>query len=178
MIRWLASLWLKLRVVWSNYKNRNNIVNLYVDEKIYSPYELTKWAREWYNNFDYTYDGINDLFDSMRYPAECYYRIKTSVFKDDCDGFHAALYHVVTENNLNAYLLTYVDTKIINSHTVLLIKYFDRYFLFDYDNMISDNTLDGLLIKQENRRKVKILKYNLVVFNYTKGKYEIVKEEV
>lgn len=178
MIRLLANLWLKLRVYWSNYKNKKNIVNLYVEEKVHSPYELTKWAHEWYKNFEYTYDGIEDLFDSMRFPAECYYRIKTSILKDDCDGFHAALYHIAIESHLVAYLLSYVDSKIINSHTVIIIKYLGRYWLIDYDSMIVDDTLEDLLKKQENRRKIEIIAHNLVEFDYDSAKYRIVKEEI
>ena len=178
MVKYLANLWLKLRVSWSNYRNRDNIVNIAVDEKINIAYSLASLGHAWYSNFEYTSDGIRDLFDSMRFPAECYYKIKTSIFKDDCDGFHAALYHVATQNKLDAYLLTYVNTTLIKSHTVVLIKQLNKYWVVDYTTMISDDTLSGVIDKVLKRRNVELLTYNLVKFNYNKGKYETVEEEI
>lgn len=178
MVKCLAELWLKLRVKWSNYRNKDNIVNLDVEEKVDLAYSLAALASAWYNNFEYTYDGIRDLFDSMKFPAECYYRIKTSIFKDDCDGFHAALYHVAKQNKLQAYLLTYINTTLIKSHTVVLIKQLNKYWLLDYTTMLSDDTLEKVLDKALKRRHVELLTYNLVGYNYETGKYEVIEEEV
>ena len=178
MIKFVSNLWLKLRVYWSNFRNKNNLKDCEVKEHFYTPYALSTFVGRIYSNFEYTYDGITDLFDSMKFPAECYHRISTSIFKDDCDGFHAAVYHMAAKNDFQTCLLTYVTSDIISSHTVTLIKYLNKYWIIDYNQLLSANTLEQVLKQVLDRRKSKLLCYNLVKYNYSTFKYEIMKEEI
>ena len=178
MISFLANLWLRLRVYWSNYRNKNNITDCQVLGKFDTPFMILGFAVKMYNNFSYTYDDVSELFDSMRYPAECYKRLVNGVFKDDCDGFHAALYHLSIKSGLDAYLLTYITTNIVDSHTVLLIKYYDRYCVIDYTSLISKDSFDEVLKATVDRRHKEEVAHNIVKFNYEQNKYEIVGKEI
>ena len=154
------------------------MVDCPVSSKLDTPYMILGFATKMYNNFEYTYDGISDLFDSMKFPAECYNRLVTSIFKDDCDGFHAAVYHIAYKNKLETYLLTYVTKTLIGSHTVCLIKYLDRYWVVDYNSLLVKDSLEGVLNETIKRRHEELLTYNLTEFNYNSGKYEIVEKEI
>lgn len=166
---------LKWRVLWSNIRNKNNIIDYHVDEKIIDfRYDVLKIARILYKNFQYTYDNATELFDSMRYPAQCYLDYKQGKLKDDCDGFHAAMYYILENNNFDCCLLTYVPKKVTDSHTVLLIKYINRIFKLDYRTLTSYNSVDNLISELEKKHGT-LISYNLVKFNKTKKWYIINK---
>lgn len=61
---------------------------------------LTKEANRVYEKFHYTKDGIDQLGDAVRPPAQCYKDLVDGALKDDCDGFHSALYHIMTQENI------------------------------------------------------------------------------
>ena len=151
----------------------------YEVEGVYeTPASIAESMDSLYKYFEYTPDGITDLFDSMRFPAECYKKLITSVFKDDCDGFHAAMYHVAKKKGFDAYLLTYIPTDIKEGHTVVLIKYLSRYWILDYDKVLVNNSIEEVLNDTVNRRKVELVAYNITEFDYDKGKYVIRKEPI
>lgn len=55
-------------------------------------------AKTLLESYEYTPDGPSQLFDAMRPPAYCYKEYKQGKLRDDCDGFHSALYHILDRN--------------------------------------------------------------------------------
>jgi len=128
-----------------------------------------------YPKFIYTKDGIDKLFDAITPPPQNYqYFINKSV-KDDCDGFHSLVYHILYNNNINCCLLT---ANAINSgHCILLFKLNNLWYINDYNKIYGGNEsiektiLDYNKIYQ-NVYKSKSVNFNaLVKYNYDKGKF-------
>ena len=168
----LLKAFLSLRVKWSNLRNKKNITECPVEEKISKPLFIVNIARQMYTKFTYQYDGPTELFDSMRFPAQCYTDYKNGLLKDDCDGFHAALYHVAESNSYDSYLLTYIPTKLSKSHTVLLIKHNNYFYVDDYTTIYKCESIEKVIERLENKHNIKILCYNFVKFD--KDKYIVV----
>lgn len=128
--------------------------------------------------FTYTYDKATQLFDAMRSPATCYADYVNGQLLDDCDGFHAALYHIADHNNLDCYLLTYMTEDVTKSHTILAIKYAtNNWVAFDYDRALVSSTGPARLAEfAAHNHKTEVIKYNLVKYDYYKGYYYIVKD--
>lgn len=178
MLKLICKLWLRIRVFWSNIRNKNNLKDCEVEGTFETPSSIVEEAKKYYHNFEYVPDGWDDLFDSMKFPAECYQRLINTVFKDDCDGYHAAMYHIAKKKGFNSCLLTYIPTDIKEGHTVVLIKYLSRYWILDYDKVLVNNTLEDVLNDTLKRRRVELVSYNLVDFDYSKSKYRIRKGEI
>ncbi len=165
MFKFMFDSILKSRVKWSNLRNKKNIIDCPVDEVITRPVDLVKVAKNINSHFTYKYDGLSELFDSMRFPAQCYSDFKQGSLTDDCDGFHAALYHVAEKNGYDSYLLTYIPTDLMKSHTVLLVKHEDYYYVFDYNVLRAKSKDINEIIKTiETKCKVSIISYNFVKF--------------
>lgn len=178
MLNFLAKLWLSFRVKWSNYKNKDNLNDYKVTETVVNPVDVGSVAISVYSRFEYKYDSPFEFFDSMRFPAQCYKDLKEDKLKDDCDGWHAAMYHLCIKNNFkNTYLLSYITRDLVKSHTVLLSKWTTYWWVLDYTALLPMMSIDDLLGELERKYNTKILSYNLVRFNYEKNKYEIVGEE-
>lgn len=161
--------WLKLRVEWSNIRNKNNLLDYPVDEQVRDmtfSYDVFRIAKTVYNYFTYAVDGISELLDSMRYPAQCYHDYKQGLLKDDCDGFHACMYHIVQSNGFDCALLTYMVPKLTESHTVLVMKRQDNYYKLDYRKIYTYNSFEDIISELE--KKQPLLGYNLVKFNEDK----------
>ena len=173
LIKLFAKFWLVARVYWSNYKNTSNLTKCPVEQDLdlSTVSKLAKYIDKAYSKFTYTYDGFDELFDSMRFPAQCYYEqfVKGSL-RDDCDGFHASAYHLAQAYGYNAYILTYMTANLIDSHTVLAIKKNNSWYKIDYGRLTSGKTIEDL-IKVKN-----VIAYNLVKFDYRQKKWLIVKE--
>lgn len=179
MLNRLAQLWLKLRVKWSNLyiKKHNCINNVDVNTAVYSIEHLATISGKLYNNFVYKADDVTQLFDVMRTPAQCYIELHDDILYDDCDGYHAALYHLAHANNIKCYLLTYITRDIKNSHTFLVAyksnNYVHGWIGIDYKNeTVLYKSIGGLI--RDKTSKYKILGYNLVQFNYVSNEWEIV----
>ena len=173
----MFKLWLKLRVKWSNFINKDDIRDYHVTEVFTTLKGLKEAIVNLYNNFEYTYDKASELFDSMHSPAQCYYNCYNGKLKDDCDGFHAAAYHILSKNRFNCYLLTYITTKLIDSHTVLMFKRMNKYYICDYYNYYSADTFEGVFDQLLAARKTTARCYNIIKYNYNEGKYIIVEGE-
>lgn len=79
-------------------------------EAPYNLLEVRNEAKKLWAHFQYTYDDVTQLFDAMRSPATCYAEYKQGILRDDCDGFHAALYHMVHRGGRECFLITYIPT--------------------------------------------------------------------
>lgn len=164
----LLKTFLTLRVKWSNLRNKKNITDYPVEEIISKPIFIVNIAKQMYRNFVYKYDDITELFDSMRFPAQCYSDYKQGILIDDCDGFHAALYHVAEKNGYDSYLLTYISTELSKSHTVLMIKHNNSYYVNDYTVIYKCVSIEKVIEILEKKYDTKIKCYNFVKFEDNK----------
>lgn len=171
MILALKKLWLKLRVGWSNIRWGKNNPTISQQVKVNNASQIQLLAKDIYNKFTYEYDDITELFDAMRTPSRCYQDYLDGELKDDCDGFHAALYCVVQESGYECYLMTYITTPITDSHTVLLVKIKNQWHIFNYKSHLVLSSLSNIKEEIEDKYKVKIDCYNFTQFK--NGKYEI-----
>lgn len=172
LIKLFVNFWLVARVNWSNRKNANNLSECEVDRTLdlSTVSKLAKFIDKSYSKFTYTYDGPDELFDSMRFPAQCYHdQFITGNLRDDCDGFHASAYHLATEYGYDAYLLTYMTANLVDSHTVLVIHHNNKWYKIDYGRLTTGNSI-GDLIKGKN-----VIAYNLVKFDYGQKKWFIIE---
>ncbi|EEG78943.1 hypothetical protein [Dethiobacter alkaliphilus] len=88
--------------------------------------------RALHNNFVWTQDGPGRLFDSIDSPASCWDRaFNYPPLRDDCDGFHSALYWAVSQH-FSCRLLTVATLPLHHSHTVLIIRNKGQYHLANY----------------------------------------------
>ena len=128
MMKFLAMVWLEcLRNFWSNLRWCTHRKDTTKEIPTVNADNLNSTLREVYNNFEWTMDDWTQLFDSMR-PAPYVYNLyfgaentKTD-FKDDCDGFHTVIYHILKNNGYDVALITVATKPIKNSHTMCAIK--------------------------------------------------------
>ena len=174
MIKFLSKWWLKERVSWSNKRHSNDIKDFPIDEtNIYTPYNVISFASEYYLKFKYTRDNWDELFDAMHSPAYCYKELKEGLLKDDCDGWHSALLHLCEKSGITAYLMTFVTKDIVGSHTVLVMKFNNKYWMINYNIMYSTDTFTRLYNRLD--LAYHIVSYNFIKYNYDTGEYEIVE---
>ena len=53
-----------------------------------------------YKTFTWTEDGPDQLWDSIRPPAQCYEDAVNGALNDDCDGYHSAIYWILKNNGI------------------------------------------------------------------------------
>ncbi len=151
-----------LRYKWSRIRHRNSPKTSFLRQDLIPQNfnDIQKVANELYKNFEYTLDDITRLYDSIDTPASCWNRAFTKRLKDDCDGFHSALYWAVSQH-FSCYLLTLVTRNIIDSHSLLVIEYNNKKHFIDY-TYVSDgfSNLDSLVnavIKYRNMNNVMVV---------------------
>ncbi len=166
MIERASKLWVKsLRYRWSSLRHSNSpkkvsgILEHYLEEHSLIPKtigDIKKSAEAIMLNFDYTSDGPDRLYDSIDTPASCLERVflDPEPLRDDCDGFHSALYGLV-DYNFNCRLLTLVTRKIEASHTLLVVSHPTDYgyVCFDY-NYVSEVLLNMNVIVADIGRRL------------------------
>lgn len=119
-----GKIWTKhLRYKWSYLRHFRAVKK--IDSTPYADYIPTtaegvkSLTGELHRRFDYTPDGADRLFDSIITPAAAWLEaFEDPPLKDDCDGFHSALYWAVS-HNFDCRLLTAVTEDIRRSHTAL-----------------------------------------------------------
>lgn len=123
------------RYRWSNYRHRKSPRwtdiqnNLTANDSV----ELNLLSRRLLLNFDYRPDGITHLFDSIDTPAGAWQKaFDPGPLRDDCDGFHAALYWGA-RGMKGVRLFTIVTSCIPDAHTLLLTEG-DQIRIQDYQN--------------------------------------------
>lgn len=134
MIACLAEKWVSdFRYRWSRVRHKNSPIttSLRGDLIPQNFKDIQRTAQELYINFEYTLDDVTRLYDSIDTPASCWERAFTGKLKDDCDGFHSALYWAVSQN-FNCYLLTLVTQDIVSSHSLLVISHGGKLHFVDY----------------------------------------------
>ena len=176
-IRTLSKIWVtNTRYRWSKIRHHDSpkqLTNQQKDKyKQYIPLSLNgiqAISQILHKNFEYTNDSIDRLYDSIDSPASCWLRaMEKSPLKDDCDGFHSALY-CVTQYNFNCKLLTVVTNDIRSSHTLLIIPYNNFYYYINYKYLSGqfDNYVN--LIRHLEKRiytsNIKIIGAEFSIFN-------------
>ncbi len=136
----ILDLWVKqLRHPWSNFRHRNEVK--YLEAHTLDKYfpkrlsDILSTQKSIYSNFIWTMDGFDRLLDSIRPPAAAWENaILKPPLRDDCDGFHSALYYAVNRN-FDCEILTVVTNPVRESHSVLVVKDNRRFYLCNYRYM-------------------------------------------
>ena len=81
-----------------------------------------------YKTFTWTEDGPDQLWDSIRPPAQCYEDAVNGALNDDCDGYHSAIYWLLKNNGIESYLISVANRNGKSAHCVYLGKDTDGHF--------------------------------------------------
>jgi len=152
----LANLWVKnLRYRWSRLRHIMSPIKTSVrpDLRPQTARSVKRVAEKLIERFIYTPDGVTRLFDSIDTPAGAWERAWSPRYlRDDCDGFHAALYWAV-HFHLPCYLLTIVTADIRKSHTLLCFEDSGLYYI-DYTYMTAFENIMEAVEHIKNRRNM------------------------
>lgn len=178
----LQKFWLTARVelanaVWQKHKkNEPATVPVAEEDKCNTITKTREVVKRLYGKFVWTADSPVYLFDLMRTPAQCYGDFaKKGKLRDDCDGFHAAIYHAL-HDYYECYLITCMTTPVSKSHTMLIFKYKTLWYLVDYANVKSaGSTIEEVISFITAYRDVPVNCYNLVEFDYKEDVFKIKK---
>lgn len=167
-------LWEKCLVCpWSAFRYRKDIKESKIEKTVQTPLDVGMLAQDVRNHFTYKRDSIWDLGDTMRSPAQCYESYKIGALVDDCDGFHAALYHAVAESGHNAELATVASPIPGQGHTILLYQIGNRWGYKDYTSgdfgwKTRDELIEHLFVHYQSKKPLFI---SIKVWNKTKKRY-------
>ena len=184
----LEKVWFKnLRYRWSKWRHRKSKMFISVSDDISygripkNLSDIKGLTSEIMKRFKYTPDGLDKLFDSMDTPASCWHRtFFQTPLRDDCDGYHAALYWAISKR-FNCALLTVLTDDIVNSHTVLIAKTDGGYCLVNYlDVQMNLPDLDSVvkyLLNKYYQNKVSIMATELSKWDGHNRTWYSIKEE-
>ena len=154
MIKLFFKVWLDhIKLWWSKVRwfNKRKIESKECTEKVNSLTDIRLMCIDVDKRFEWTMDNIDQLFDSYR-PTEYLYEMYhdstiEKPFKDDCDGFHTVIYHILKQNGYKCALLTIATNPMKYSHTMTLFVDTDgRYCLVNYNAV--HKYADGTTIQQ------------------------------
>ena len=164
---------------WSNIRFHKYIrKNIDIKEKyknINSIEDILKIINELYSKFVYTKDGIDELYDAITPPPQNYQHYLDGELKDDCDGFHSLVYHILYNNKINCCLLT--TTALNSAHCILLFKFNNLWYINDYKKIyggfedVKETILKYNEIYQNIYKSKPVLFNALVKYNYNKGRF-------
>lgn len=187
MIRFFCKLWCDyLKPFWSSIRwwSERKIEGKEVTEKVTNALtSVRSMCREVYSKFDWTMDDISQFFDSLR-PCEYLYNwykdsTREEPLKDDCDGYHSLIYHILKSNGFDCCIFTIATNPIKNSHTMTLYKYNDAYYLINYTSIrkYSNCTIQDIVDDYNKRNGLKKEHYwNTQEYDYEKKCFYTVKD--
>ena len=188
MIRFFCKLWCDyLRLFWSSIRwcRKRKITSNTVVEKVDSTITSVRaMCNKVYSKFEWTIDDFSQLFDSLR-PCGYLYNwyqesTKENPLKDDCDGYHSIIYHILTANGFNAAIFNVVTSPISKSHTMTLYKRDNNYYLVDYTSVIKYSggvKIQDIVDDYNKRHGYKKEHYwNVQKYNYTQAKFYNIKD--
>ena len=114
--------WSKFR--WRNYLDEEPYP---VEEKITSLDEAKEVFRSVYRCFDWTMDGVDELFDTYM-PVEHIYnqyrdsKSNNTLFLGDCDDYASVAYHILHENGYDVASITIATNPASDSHTMVIYR--------------------------------------------------------
>lgn len=170
----LTKIWVvRLKPIWNNFRFRKSIKEyIPLSNELNTIGDLQERVGELYKSFTYKYDDISMLFDAIDTPPQCLFYLENSTLKDDCDGYHAAIYHLVThrvENASNIKLITVVTKPFTNSHTMCVFDLNDKTFLADYQKVIEIQGYSDALDHMKQAYSTKPIYYHLNTWDAEKG---------
>ena len=187
IIGFIAKIWLSyIKPYWSRFRWRDRLAGdtLPVPKNIITRADIQSFLNECYPVFEWTMDGITQLTDSYRplpYLYNEYYDAKkaggAAKFKDDCDGYHTVVWHVLNANSIECALITLVTKPFTKSHTMCAYKATEGgrtvYYVIDY------NWIRGVYTSLEdfvNAYKLPVRYWQLDKYDYEKQMFVKVKE--
>lgn len=138
-----CKLWLDyLKPFWSRIRwcRKRKIEAYPLQDHITETYTIQTMCSDVYRKFTWTMDDITQLGDSYA-PVEYMYNqyvdsaTTGKKFQDDCDGFHSVIYHILTQNGYDCVLFTIATKPITKSHTMVIFKKDDCYYLINYTSV-------------------------------------------
>ena len=135
--------------------------------------DISDVSKNIYSVFEYS----KDMIDEIHTPAQCYINYTKNNFHDDCDGFHLALYHILSKNNIEQWLYTYIPHNMFG-HTFLIFRFSKLYGIINYTNIkfgITDIKKIKYLV-QKNLYNDDYLAHYIWKWDYEKKKYVNCKE--
>lgn len=93
-----------------------------------------------YAHYKWKADGFSELTDSYR-PIPYIYNMyvqaaeSSTIFEDDCDGFHSVVYHLFQQNGYDCALITLVTKPFTKSHTMCAFRIKDAYYVVNYQRI-------------------------------------------
>lgn len=151
---------------WSNIRFRKSIkenIEIKKEENIKTIDDILTLVFKLYQKFKWTKDGFDQLFDAITPPPQNYQHYLDGLLKDDCDGFHSLVYHILYNNNINCYLLT--ANAINGGHCILLFKLNNLWYINDYKKIYGGKEDVKEIIQEYNQIFSKNYKTKEVLFN-------------
>lgn len=181
LINWFLIIWVsRIRRNWSAFRHRGQRNMMLVekqhkfDEDLSLKENIQALAKKVYKKYNYKYDGFSTLFDSMRSPAQCYNDFTLGLLEDDCDGFHACMYHIINQHptTIVCSLVTILTRPLKHSHTVLYMRTVSgNEYLLDYTKLFTGpDILSKYVDKKYNSRGIKIL-------SVTEDRWDVIKQK-
>lgn len=182
-LNWLKPIWSKMR--WSKYNKIKSDSNGFCSDDIN---QIRNMSREVYSKFEWVMDNFTQLFDSYR-PIPMIYNeyidatITGKVFKDDCDGYHSCIYHILQNvETLDCAIITLVTKPMSQSHTMCVFTKIEnnekRYYLVDYNNIFGGfNSAQEIVDDYIKRRNIPVRYWNLQKYNYEKSKFYTISKK-
>lgn len=188
IVGFVAMVWLRyIKPSWSHFRWRDRLAGdtLPVPKNIITRADIQSFLNECYPVFEWTMDGITELTDSYRplpYLYNEYYDAKKAgsgnKFKDDCDGYHSVVWHVLNYNSIECALITLVTKPFTKSHTMCAYKATEGgrtvYYVIDY------NRIRGVYTSLEdfvNAYKLPVCYWQLDKYDYGNRKFYYVAKE-
>lgn len=163
---------------WSNYRFKKSIRNnLKVNEEdLVSTYkQVQALVAKLYKKFEWTADGADQLYDAMTPPPQNYQYYLDGLLKDDCDGFHALVYHCLYNSGIKCSLFT---ANAINSgHCILAFTLSDKWYVVDYNKVYKGYDTLEEAVDEYNKvyptiyNSKKIIYNGFIQYDYEKGKW-------
>lgn len=172
MIKVFEEIGFYTRFYYSKFFNKNDITKYRSGIRIISIDRLEIVLKNLYkNNFVYKKDYIDELHT----PAQCCKDLIEGKLYDDCDGWCAAIYHILHENEIECWINTTIYKNA--GHCFIVFKYDNKYYILDYINISgpfnSIKQVDNYIknVKYKNRYSTHIY----TIYDYNKNKYQNIK---
>ena len=166
---WVA--WLKPH--WSNFRFRKSIKEYAsTSGELNSIGEIQEKVINLYKNFEYKLDDFSMLFDAIDTPPQCLFHLENNKLLDDCDGFHAAVYHLLSQkakNAVNIYLITVKTNPFTQSHTMCVFDLDEITYLVDYQSVIEMQDYNQSLDHMKQNYSCEPVYYHLNTWDATNG---------
>ena len=170
----LTKIWVVwLKPLWNGLRFRKSIKEYVpLSGEINTIGDLQDRVVELYKNFKYKYDDISMLFDAIDTPPQCLFYLENNTLQDDCDGYHAAIYHLIIhrmKNASNIKLITVVTKPFTKSHTMCVFDSNDKTYLVDYQRVVEIQDYSDALDHMKQIYSSKPLYYHLNTWDGKKG---------